>query len=98
VSGVTPRDLKPSGFGKTAQIEWLIVGKGDFEKVADKLRDFEVVAETPVLRRKPMSIGYCGGLGITNCPDCQFQTQIPRVHAVLKSNRCTRLGPPSKLQ
>jgi 4-amino-4-deoxy-L-arabinose transferase-like glycosyltransferase len=37
---------------ENGRIEWLILGKGDFERLQDKFRDFEIVAETPILPEK----------------------------------------------
>jgi 4-amino-4-deoxy-L-arabinose transferase-like glycosyltransferase len=37
---------------ENGQIDWMIVGKGDFEKLPDKFRDFEIMAETPTLPEK----------------------------------------------
>jgi hypothetical protein len=37
---------------ENGRIDWLILGKGDFERLQDKFRDFEIVAETPILPEK----------------------------------------------
>jgi 4-amino-4-deoxy-L-arabinose transferase-like glycosyltransferase len=34
------------------RIDWLVVGSGDFRKLPEKLRDFELLAETPTLPNK----------------------------------------------
>lgn len=37
---------------ENGRIDWMIVGKGDFEKLQGKIRNFEIVAETPTLPQK----------------------------------------------
>jgi 4-amino-4-deoxy-L-arabinose transferase-like glycosyltransferase len=37
---------------ENARIDWMVVGKGDFEKVKEKIHNFEVIAETPTLPEK----------------------------------------------
>jgi 4-amino-4-deoxy-L-arabinose transferase-like glycosyltransferase len=84
---------------ESGRIDWLIVGKGDFEKVQGKLRDFEIVAETPILPEKAdeyrllrrQANHQLPGLSIPN-------SNSSRSRGSEKAIGAPDWGPPTKLQ
>jgi len=94
----TPRSQAIS-LWENGQIDWLIVGKGDFEKVAEKLRDFEVVAETPVLPEKADEYRLLRRLGNHQLPGLSIpNSNSSRSRGSEKAIGAPDWGPPSKLQ
>jgi hypothetical protein len=81
------------------RIDWMIVGKGDFEKIQGKLGDLEIAAETPTLPEKAdeyrllrrVTDHQLPGLSIPN-------SRSSRPRGFEKAGAAPDWGPPSKLQ
>lgn len=80
-------------------IDWLIVGKGDFEKVREKLRNYEVVAETPILPEKADEYRLVRRLENQQLPGVSMPNpESSRSRGFEKASSGPDWGPPTKLQ
>lgn len=83
---------------ENGRIDWLVVGKGDFEKVRDKIRDFEVVAETPTLPVKADEYRLMRRLENQHLPGVSIpNSNSSPSRGFEKANSAPEWGPPSKL-
>jgi len=79
-------------------IDWLIVGKGDFEKLREKLSNFEIVAETPTLPEKADEYRLVRRLENQHLPGVSIPNpSSSRSRDFEKANIGPDWGPPSKL-